>query len=74
MISASTPSYVGSHVTGFASMVKSMAEMAEPTGKKNGKVNIIPGWVEPADMEETQAHRQPDRHQVSYFFRTPPGY
>ena len=52
MISASTPSYVGSHVTGFSTMVKSMAELAEPTGKKNGKVNIIPGWVEPADMEE----------------------
>ncbi len=52
MISASTPSYAGSHVTGFANMVKSMAEVAEKTGKKNGKVNIIPGWVEPADMEE----------------------
>jgi nitrogenase molybdenum-iron protein beta chain len=33
-------------------MVKSMAMAAEPTGKKNHKVNIIPGWVEPADMEE----------------------
>ena len=21
-------------------------------GKKNGKVNVIPGWVEPSDMEE----------------------
>ena len=52
MISASTPSYVGSHVTGFSSMVKAMVGLAEPTGKKNGKVNIIPGWVEPADMEE----------------------
>lgn len=52
MISASTPSYVGSHVTGFSNMVKSMAGLAEPSGKKNGKVNIIPGWVEPADMEE----------------------
>ena len=52
MISAATPSYVGSHVTGFASMVKAMVDLAEPTGKKNGKVNIIPGWVEPADMEE----------------------
>jgi len=51
-ISAATPSYAGSHVTGFSSMVKSMAELAEPSGKKNGKVNIIPGWVEPADMEE----------------------
>ncbi len=52
IIGASTPSYVGSHVTGFSNMVKSMAEMAEPTGKKNGKVNIIPGWVEPCDMRE----------------------
>ncbi|PKN45852.1 MAG: nitrogenase molybdenum-iron protein subunit beta, partial [Deltaproteobacteria bacterium HGW-Deltaproteobacteria-16] len=52
LISASTPSYAGSHVTGFSNMVKAMAGMAEPTGKKNGKVNIIPGWVEPADMEE----------------------
>ena len=52
VIGAHTPSYVGSHVTGFSNMVKAMAEMAEPTGKKNGKVNIIPGWVEPADMEE----------------------
>jgi nitrogenase molybdenum-iron protein beta chain len=52
VISCSTPSYAGSHVTGFSSMVKAMAGMADPTGKKNGKVNIIPGWVEPADMEE----------------------
>ena len=52
VIGASTPSYVGSHVTGFSTMVKAMADMAEPTGKKNGKVNIIPGWVEPCDMEE----------------------
>jgi len=52
VISASTPSYSGSHVTGFSNMVKAMADMAEPTGVKNGKVNLIPGWVEPADMEE----------------------
>jgi len=52
VIFANTPSYVGSHVTGFASMTKSMAMQAKPSGKKNGKVNIIPGWVEPADMEE----------------------
>lgn len=52
VISCSTPSYAGSHVTGFSNMVKAMVMMAEPTGKKNGKVNIIPGWVEPSDMEE----------------------
>ncbi len=52
LLGASTPSYVGSHVTGFANMVKAMAALAEPGGKKTGKVNIMPGWVEPADMEE----------------------
>jgi nitrogenase molybdenum-iron protein beta chain len=52
VLGANTPSYVGSHVTGFSNMVKSMANLAEKSGKKNGKVNIIPGWVEPSDMEE----------------------
>ncbi|MGL1863793.1 MAG: nitrogenase molybdenum-iron protein subunit beta [Pseudodesulfovibrio sp.] len=52
IIGAPTPSYVGSHVTGFSNMVKAMAQLAEPTGVKNGKVNVIPGWVEPADMGE----------------------
>jgi nitrogenase molybdenum-iron protein beta chain len=53
IIYANTPSYVGSHVTGFATMVKGIARgFATSTGKKNGKINVIPGWVEPADMEE----------------------
>lgn len=53
VIHASTPSYVGSHVTGFANMTKAMAsQIAESTGKKNGKYNIIPGYVEPSDMSE----------------------
>jgi nitrogenase molybdenum-iron protein beta chain len=52
VLGANTPSYVGSHVTGFSSMTKAMAGLAEPSGKKNGRINIIPGWVEPADMEE----------------------
>ncbi len=52
VICASTPSYVGSHVTGFSNMVKAMTEFSEKTGNKTGKVNLIPGWVEPCDMEE----------------------
>ncbi len=53
VVFASTPSYVGSHVTGFSNMVKgTVTGLAESTGKKNHKVNIIPGWVEPSDMEE----------------------
>ncbi|GFZ34579.1 nitrogenase molybdenum-iron protein subunit beta [Clostridium zeae] len=53
VIHANTPSYVGSHVTGFANMVKGMVSyLSENSGKKNGKVNIIPGYVGPADMKE----------------------
>ncbi|UTF51130.1 nitrogenase molybdenum-iron protein subunit beta [Desulfomicrobium sp. ZS1] len=55
VIYANTPSYVGSHVTGFSNMVKGMAKgFAVNTGRKNGRVNIIPGWVEPSDMEEVK--------------------
>ncbi len=53
VIHASTPSYVGSHVTGFANMTKAMAvQFAEKTGTSNGKFNIVPGFVEPSDMAE----------------------
>ena len=55
VVYANTPSYVGSHVTGFSNMVKGIAQgFAEKTGRKNGRINIIPGWVEPADMEEVK--------------------
>lgn len=51
IIHASTPSYVGSHVTGFANMCKGMVDyFAEKTGEKTDTMNIIPGFVEPADM------------------------
>jgi nitrogenase molybdenum-iron protein beta chain len=50
---ANTPSYVGSHVTGFANMTKAMVDyFAESDGRRNKVVNLIPGFVEPADMTE----------------------
>ncbi len=53
VIHANTPSYVGSHVTGFSSMVKGMVKyLCEASGRKRNQVNIIPGWVEPSDMRE----------------------
>ncbi len=58
VLGAPTPSYVGSHVTGFSNMVKAMAALAEPSTKKNGKINLIPGWVEPCDMEEIKTARR----------------
>ncbi|WP_168565425.1 nitrogenase component 1 [Crateriforma spongiae] len=55
VIHANTPSYVGSHTTGFATMTKAMVDyIAQSSGaeKIRDQVNLIPGWVEPADMSE----------------------
>lgn len=60
VIHTNTPSYVGSHVTGFANMVRGMVNyFSESTGIRQNRINIIPGWVEPADMREIKclAHR-----------------
>jgi nitrogenase molybdenum-iron protein beta chain len=53
VIHANTPSYIGSHVTGFSNMCKGMVDyFSEKTGTKTNLFNIIPGFVEPSDMEE----------------------
>jgi nitrogenase molybdenum-iron protein beta chain len=50
---ASTPSYVGSHVVGFSNMVQSMADyFSADKLPKTGAINIVPGWIEPADIRE----------------------
>ncbi|MBP2650438.1 MAG: nifK 5 [Firmicutes bacterium] len=54
VIHTNTPSYVGSHVTGFSNMTKSMVNyFSEATSDvKKEQVNIIPGFVNPGDMRE----------------------
>jgi nitrogenase molybdenum-iron protein beta chain len=54
VIHCNTPSYVGSHVTGFSNMVEGMVNyLAADTGKQAaGQVNVIPGFVEPSDMRK----------------------
>jgi len=53
VIHANTPSYIGSHVTGYASMTCAFIDyFAETTGHRNDKLSVIAGWVEPADMAE----------------------
>ncbi len=53
VIHVNTPSYVGTHVTGFANMTKAMVDyFAQSNGHKINQINIIPGYVEPSDMEE----------------------
>lgn len=56
VIHANTPSYVGSHITGFSNMVQGIVNyLPENNGAKNGKCNIIPGFVGPADMKEIKS-------------------
>lgn len=56
VIHANTPSYVGSHITGFSNMVKGMVKyLSEKSGTPNGKINVIPGFVNPGDMREIKA-------------------
>lgn len=54
VIYANTPSYQGSHVTGFSNMCKAMVtHLAEKQEDKKSKgINILPGYVEPSDMIE----------------------
>jgi len=53
---ASTPSFVGSHVTGYANMVVGMAQQfAESTGETKDQINIVAGWMEPSDMREIKS-------------------
>jgi nitrogenase molybdenum-iron protein beta chain len=55
VIHTNTPSFKGSHVTGFANMTQSMVQyLAENTAKKTGQINILPGFVEPSDMAEVK--------------------
>ncbi|TCK92903.1 Mo-nitrogenase MoFe protein subunit NifK [Natranaerovirga hydrolytica] len=54
VIYANTPSYTGSHVTGFSNMTKAMvSSLAEKVLETpTTTVNVIPGYVEPSDMTE----------------------
>jgi nitrogenase molybdenum-iron protein beta chain len=53
VIYANTPSYVGSHVTGFSNMIEGIVRgLPEKTDARTDTINIIPGWVEPSDMRE----------------------
>lgn len=54
VIYANTPSYQGSHVTGFSNMCKAMVTSLsqKQEGKIARKVNVLPGFIEPSDMLE----------------------
>ncbi|MEI7732485.1 MAG: nitrogenase molybdenum-iron protein subunit beta [Verrucomicrobiota bacterium] len=48
-----TPSFVGSHITGFANMTTAMVKyFAERTSNPRNQINLVPGFIDPADMRE----------------------
>lgn len=55
VIHANTPSFKGSHVTGFANMTQAMVQyLAERRGNALAQFNLLPGYVEPSDMAEVK--------------------
>jgi Mo-nitrogenase MoFe protein subunit NifK (EC 1.18.6.1) len=52
LIHANTPSYTGSHVTGFSNMTSSAIEYLAVKSLPNHKTAILPGFVNPGDMRE----------------------
>ncbi|MHB0977052.1 MAG: nitrogenase molybdenum-iron protein subunit beta [Candidatus Aquicultorales bacterium] len=49
---AGTPSYVGSHITGYSNMVKAAVETFAEEGEPSSFVNLLPGFVSPGDVRE----------------------
>lgn len=53
VIHASTPSFKGSHVTGYSNMAAALVQyFSKSTGKTNKRINLIPSFIEPSDMGE----------------------
>jgi nitrogenase molybdenum-iron protein beta chain len=53
VVHTNTPSYVGSHISGFYNMMAGFIRyLSKATGTSNGKTAIFPGFVNPGDVRE----------------------
>ena len=52
IIPASTPSYVGTHLTGYDNALRTLLETLAAKGEPNNKINIITGVINPGDIRE----------------------
>ncbi len=50
IVTVSTPSYSGTHMEGFHAAVKAVVEQMAQGGEPTGAVNLLPGFVSPADI------------------------
>ncbi len=52
---ASTPSYVGTHLTGYDNALRTLVETLAVKGEPNNKINIITGLINPGDIREIKS-------------------
>jgi nitrogenase molybdenum-iron protein NifN len=50
LIHASTPSYSGTHMEGYHAAIRATVETLAEKGPRSGAINIIPGFLSPADI------------------------
>jgi nitrogenase molybdenum-iron protein beta chain len=50
LIAIHTPSFVGSMISGYDIAVRDFVQHFAKKGEKNGKLNLITGWVNPGDV------------------------
>lgn len=65
IVTIHTPSYVGSHVTGYDNALKAFVmHLSKECDESNEKLNIIPGMINPGDIQEIK--KMLDLFNVSY--------
>jgi nitrogenase molybdenum-iron protein beta chain len=52
LVPVHTPSYSGSHVTGYDTCVKALVEFIAKQTEPSGKLNVFTGWLNPGDVTE----------------------
>jgi len=55
VVHVSTPSYAGTHMEGFHAAVRAVVEQIAGAGGKNDTINLLPGFVSPADLRHLRA-------------------
>lgn len=53
IVTINTPSYIGNHVYGYENAIKALVtQLATEKTRPNGKINVIPGMINPGDVLE----------------------
>ncbi len=55
ILSVSAPSYIGTHITGMDNFLSELVKHVPEQAEQHGRLNLIPGWVNPGDLRELKA-------------------